>query len=304
MSDGSPENSAENPPERERGRDAGRPSEIPARGWRDVLLRVWTRVGEDNLGLVSAGVAYYALFAVFPALTALVSIYGLIADPADAERTIAGLPALPPEARALLKDPLKRVAATSGSALGSGLLAGLLISVWSATRGVSSLISAVNIAYGQRERRNFVVVQALAFLFTLGAILLAVGALFLAVTAAVAIERLPFAVAHVAALGAIPWLLLAIAFFCGTALLYRYGPDRKPAKWRWVRLGSALATALWLAASVGLSLYLARFDSYNRVYGSVGAVVVLLLWFYLTSYIVVLGAELNAELERQTRRDT
>ena len=291
-------------PERDRGRDAPSPGAIPLLGWRDVLLRVSVKVRSDNLALISAGVAYYGLFAVFPALAALISIYGLIADPVDAERQVAALPALPGEARRLLMDPLQRVAGSSGPALGSGLIASLLVSVYAATRGLSSLILALNIAYGEREQHGFFKQKAISFAFTLGAILLGIGAIAITVAAPVVLAYVPLDGASLIGLAVLPWFLLAGSFFSGVTLLYRYGPNRRPARWRWLAPGAGLSTALWLAASVGLSVYVTHFQNYNRVYGSVGAVIVLLVWFYLTAYIVMLGAELNAELEHQTRVDT
>ena len=287
-----------------RGRDALRPTQITTRGWRDVLLRVWQQVSEDNVGLISAGVAFYALLAIFPALGALVSIYGLVADPTEAGLYIAEFPAIPADVRVLVAEQLRRIATSSGSALGWGLLGSLLLSIYSASRGINALISALNIAYEEHDHRGLIHRKLLSFGFTVGAIVLGAVALAIVVAAPVALQWLPLGAVVSRALTALPWILLAGGFLSGICLLYRYAPNRRPAQWRWVTPGSVLATVLWLGASVGLSTYVGRFGDYNEVYGSVGAVVVLLLWFYLTAYIVVLGGELNAELEHQTRRDT
>jgi len=269
-----------------------------------VLLRVYAQMAEDNVGLVSAGVAYYALFAIFPALAALVSVYGLIADPGDAGRQIATLQALPLAARELLIEQVQRLTTTSESALGWSFLGSILISIYSATRGMGSLIAALNIAYEESEPRNFVGAKLVAFAFTLGAILLGVVALVIVVGAPVVLSRLPLGSAASVALSILPWLLLTGGFLSGVSLLYRYGPRRRPPKWRWVTPGALLATVLWIAAALSLSTYVARFGDYNQIYGSVGAVIVLLLWLYVTAYVVLLGAELNAEMEHQTCRDT
>jgi membrane protein len=287
-----------------RGRAAHRPSELTLLGWRDVLLRVWSQIGDDNLGLVSAGVAYYALFAIFPALGALVSLYGLVADPADVARQLGALRGLPMAVRDLLLDQLARIASSSETALGWGLVGSILLSVYSAARGMGSILIALNIAYEEPESRGFLQAKLVGFAFTLGAVLLAAVALATVVGAPIVLAWLPLGPLASLVLGVLPWLLLSASVFAGLLLLYRHGPHRTPAKWRWVVPGALVSTALWLISSLGLSLYVARFGDYNEVYGTVGAVVVLLLWFYLTAYVVVLGAELNAEMEHQTRCDT
>lgn len=287
-----------------RGRDALAPSDLTVRAWRDVVLRVWTRVDDHHVALVSAGVAYYALFAIFPALAALVSVYGLIADPADAGRQIATFRALPDAAHDLLLEQLARITGAPESSLGWGLVGSVLLSIYSATRGMGSLILAVNIAYGEKQMRGLIEAKLVGFAFTLGAILLAVLALAIVVGAPVVLRMLPLGAAATFALTLLPWVLLTGGFLAGLMLLYRYGPHRRRAKWRWVTPGAAGATVLWLVVSLSLSAYVARFGDYNEIYGSVGAVIILLLWFFATAHVVVLGAELNAAMEHQTSRDT
>lgn len=289
-----------------RGRNATRPSEIPARGWKDILLRVWQQQGEDNISIIAGGVAYYALLALFPAIAALVSLFGLIADPATIEAQIANLDGLmPPDALKILSDQARSVASAPSEGLGLGVIFGLLLTLWSASRGTNSLITALNIAYGEKERRNFFVLIALSYGLTLAALLFVITtlALIVAVPAAINLFGLNGTPVAIAA-GFVRWPILAIAVMFALGVLYRIAPCRRGAKWRWVSWGAVVATGLWLLGSAGFSLYVSNFGSYNETYGSVGAVVVLLLWFNVSAYVILLGAELNAEIEHQTARDT
>lgn len=289
-----------------RGRTAETPSDIPARGWKDILLRVWDEQGKDNVSMLSAGVAYYALLAIFPAVAALVSIYGLVADPAMIETQLSQMRGLlPPEALSIVSDQARKVATAPSQGLGFGLIFGLLLTLWSASRGTNSLVSALNIAYGETERRGFLKLAALSMGLTVAGLLFVLVAMVMivAVPAAIAIVGLKDTPIGWAA-SLIRWPILALAIVLALAVLYRYAPDRREPQWRWVSWGSATATTVWLLGSLGFSVYVSNFGSYNETYGSVGAVVVLLLWFNLTSYVVLLGAELNAEIEHQTTRDT
>lgn len=289
-----------------RGRTAVRPGDIPAPGWKDILWRTWEEQGKDNISMIAAGVAYYALLAIFPAVGALVSLYGLVADPVAVEQQIgqaAGL--LPPEALKLVTDQARQVATAPSQGLGFGLLFSLLLTLWSASRGTNAVVTALNIAYGEEERRSFVRLALLSLGLTVAGLLFLIVtlALIVAVPAAINIVGLRDTVVGWAASLA-RWPILAAAIMTALAVLYRYAPDRREPKWRWVSWGSAVATLVFLLGSAGFSLYVSSFGSYNETYGSVGAVVVLLLWFNLTSYVILLGAELNAEIEHQTARDT
>jgi len=290
--------------EGDRGRDARAPREIPAPGWRDVLLRVREESSKDNLGLISAGVAYYGLLAIFPALAAMLSIYGLVADPVQVTDQIGQLDALPQTARQLLTDQLTQIASTSSGALTWSLVGGILLSIFSATKGINALIQALNIAYDEGSSRGFIKETLTGIVFTLGALLLAICAVAIVVLAPALLTILPLGPVAKVIGATLPWLLLTLGFMTGVAMLYRYGPVRERAEWHWITPGSLFATIAWVIASLGFSFYVSHFGTYNETYGSVGAVVVLLLWFYLTAYIIVLGAELNAELEHQTRHDT
>ncbi|MCK6550179.1 YihY/virulence factor BrkB family protein [Myxococcota bacterium] len=289
----------------ERGRDAESPAEIPRRGWRDIALRTKEQLDADNIGIVAAGVAFYAFLSIFPALTALVSIYGLVADPADVERNVAGLAGvLPKEALSILGDQLHGLASTQTGALGVGAIAGILLAIWSASKGVKALMTALNIAYGERERRGFLRVNATA----LGLVVAGLVAALLSLGAIVAI---PIVLDLSSAPGwledlvhVVRWPILAAAIVAVLTVVYRYGPSRDRPRWTWVSWGSGLSTISWLVASIAFSIYVANFGDYNESYGTFGAIVVLLMWLFISAYVVLLGAELNAELEHQTERDT
>ncbi len=289
-----------------RGRHADTPSAIPKAGWKDVLWRVWDELGKDNISMVAAGVAYYALLAIFPAVAAAVSIYGLVADPAGIEQQtgqLAGL--LPPDALRIIHDQAQSVASAPPQGLGIAALFGLLLTLWSASRGTNSLITALNIAYGEEERRGFVKLAFLSLALTVAGLVFMIMTLALVVAVPAAISLLGLRGTPVDWIASLArWPILTVAVLIALAALYRYAPDRREPKWRWVTWGSALATALWLLGSAAFSIYVSNFGTYNETYGSVGAVVVLLLWFNLTSYVILLGAELNAEIEHQTARDT
>lgn len=294
--------------EADRGRSAERPREIPASGWRDIALRVWNQIGDLNLSMFAAGVAYYSLFAIFPALAAAVSIYGLVADPTDVERQVGVLSGvLPREAAGLITGQLHRISSTSSNALSVGLLFGVLLALWGAASGVKALITALNVTYGEREKRGFVRLNAIALLLTLGAIIFAVLSLALIVALPALLSSLGIGGLGEAGrfiVSALRWPLLALVILFGLAVLYRYGPSRDQPRWRWVSWGASVAVVLWLVASALFSFYVSNFGNYNKTYGSIGAVVILLLWFYLTAFIVLLGAALNAEMEHQTKKDT
>lgn len=290
---------------RDRGRRADRPSEIPARGWRDIVLRVWRQVGEHHVSIVAAGVAFYAMLAIFPAITAFVSLYGLIADPAQVERQFAALRGVVPDAAwILLNEQLKAVAAVRPGSLGLGAAIGLLIALWSAGAGVRALMTALNIVYREEEKRGIISFSLTGLALTC----VLVGGAMVSLTVIVAVplifEFLRLGELVETAIGGLTWLGLAVLVVLGLAVLYRYGPSRRQAKLRWVSWGAVVATALWLLASILFSLYAASFADYNKTYGALGAVIVLLMWFWISAYVVLLGAELNAEMEHQTRKDT
>jgi membrane protein len=288
-----------------RGRSAEVPQDIPRAGWRDILLRTRRQIGEDRLSIIAAGVAFYALMAIFPALIATVAIYGLLADPQQVEQHVAAVSGLlPREAADILLQQLHDLVGTSQGALGAGAVGGLVLALWSAGAGVRTLMQALNVAYDEEEKRGFFRFHGTALALTLGAIVAAAVAIGFLVALPVALKFLGLGAVAETLIAYARWPLVAAAMITALSVLYRYGPSRDAPRWRWASWGAVLATALWLAASALFSLYVSQFGSYNETYGSVGAVVILLMWFLLSAYAVLIGAELNAEMERQTRKDT
>jgi membrane protein len=283
---------------------ASAPSEIPSKGWKDIALRVWRKFNSDRILLISAGVTFYAILAIFPAIAALVSIYGLVADPNTINQHVNDLRGVMPDgALDIIGDQVKRLAAKGNGTLGLTLAASLLLSLWSANGGVKSVFDALNIAYEETEKRGFFRLTLQSLVFTGGALLFVILALTAIVVVPVALQFLGVdEKAWYVALLRWPALLLVVIF--GLAVLYRFGPSRNKAKWRWVSPGSALAAVLWLLASGLFSWYVAHFGSYNQTYGSLGAAIGFMTWIWISTIVVLLGAELNAETERQTAMDT
>lgn len=290
----------------DRGRMAGKPSEIPKRGWWDILLRVKDEASADNLGIIAAGVAFQALFALFPMLAAIISIYGLVADPASVESQLQSLGGLlPAEAQGILAEQLKSLTSTSSAGLSFGLALSVLLALWGATRGVKAVMDSLNIVYDEPEKRGFFRYNLTALAITTGAVLFAILALILVAIAPAVLNFLGLTGSWVSLLiKGLRWPVLGLIALIGLAAIYRYAPSRAEPQWKWVSWGAVMAVALWLVGSALFSWYVSSFGDFNKTYGSVGAVIILLTWFYLSAYIVLIGAELNAEMEHQTARDT
>jgi membrane protein len=273
-----------------------------------VLWRTYSGINDKNLFLVAGGVTYYVLLALFPALLALVFIYGLVFDRAQVEQQVNAMAGvLPDSARQLIAAELHQIVSSSGGALSVGVVISVLFALWSASRGMSGLMSGLDIAYGEAEQRSFIRFNLIALGLTLG--LLVAGVIAIALVAV-----LPAVTAALQGGGGgrvIKWVVLIVewpillgVFMALLAVLYRYAPDRRTPQWRWASPGAIVASVLWIAGSILFSIYVANFGNYNATYGSLGAVVVLLTWLYLSAFVVLLGAEINAEIERQTKRDT
>lgn len=290
---------------KDRGTRADRPSEIPKSGWKNVFLRVKDQLDEDNIGILAAGVAFYFFLALFPTLGAFVSIYGLAMDPAKVEEQMSQLTtALPAQAHETLGEILHNIVQSSNDTLGWALVLGIILSLWSANKGTKSLFEGVNIAYDEKNKRGFIKQNALTMLFTLGAIVVGIISITLIAGFPALVKSLPLPEIVKTVIGWGRWLLLAaIVMFC-LALVYQYAPYRDDAKFRWVSWGAFIATILWLGGSLLFSFYVDNFGNYNETYGSVAAIIVLLLWLNLTCFIILLGAEINSELEHQTAKDT
>lgn len=287
------------------GRHARSPREIPKQGWRDILLRVKNEIGNDNIGLISAGVAFYFLLAVFPMITAFLSIYGLVFDPAEARSQLEALAdVLPNEAHDLLTQQAAQLAEGSSSGLGLGALFSILLALWSARKGTTAMIIALNIVYDEKDERNFIQQMILSFSLTLGLVVFFIVSLAFVAVAPVVLGVVGLGGVAETAINILRWPLLGLLAVIALSVMYRTCPDRDSPKWRWLTPGAVLAVVLWLISSGLFSWYVSSFGNYNETYGSIGAVVILLFWFYISAYVFLMGAELNAEMEHQTRHDT
>lgn len=287
------------------GRGAERPGDIPAEGWKDIAIRVKQEVKEDHTSLCAAGVAFFGFLAAIPAMAALVSIYGIFADPAQIEARVGDLlGTMPEEARSLLTSQLESIVGQSGGSLGLSVAIGIALSLWSASSGMAHLIEAINMAYDEREGRGMVKRRGLSLLLTVGAVLFVVSAVALIGALPAVLDQTGLGSGARWAINLLVWPLLAVGFAAALGVLYRYGPNREEPRWAWVTWGSAVAVAVWLAGSLVFRFYVSNFGSYNETYGSLAAVAVLLLWLFLTSFAVLLGAEVNSEMEHQTAKDT
>jgi membrane protein len=288
-----------------RGRDAAAPEDFPARGWRDILWRVFWSVPQDRVLPTAGSVAFFVLLAVFPGLATLVSLYGLFADPGGIRGQLVLLHGVVPEGvLALVGDELARVASQRGEALGLAFLISSAVALWSANSGAAALFDALNVVYKEREKRSLARFYATTFLFTLGATCFAIVAAGAVVVLPLALGLLGLTTSAERVISAVRWPLLLLAVVLCLALVYRFGPSRRPAKWRWVSWGSVVAAALLVGVSVLYSWYVVSFDSYSRIYGALGAGVGFMTWIWLSIVVVLVGAELNAEMERQTAVDT
>jgi membrane protein len=286
------------------GRRAEAPGEIPPRGWKDIAVRVKDEAKRDNLTLVAAGMAFYGLLATAPALAAVVALYGLVSTPEDVQRHMDSVStALPAEARQLLDEQLRQVVSASGSAKGISLVLGVALALWSTSAAMKHLMEALSSMYDEEEERGFVMLRLEALLLTVGAIafvLLALGLLALVPTVAETVGQDTLSTAVEIA----RWPALLVLMMVALSVLYRLGPDRDQPKWRWVSWGAVIGTVIWIVASLGFSLYTSTFGNYSKTYGSMAVVIVTMLWLWLTALSILLGAEINAELERQTHRDS
>lgn len=290
---------------RQPGADADRPGELPRRGWVQVLKRAWKESSLDNVGLLAGGVAYSAFMALVPSLVAAVMVYGLVSTPEDVARQVEEVgSALPSEAQTLLTDQMERIASAPQQGLGIGLVIALLLALWSASAGVAGLVGALNSVYDEVDERNFVKKRGLSLLLTVGALVFVAVAVGLVAVLPAVLDTLGLGVAATAVVQVLRWLGLVLAFVVALAVLYRVAPDRDSPRLRWVTPGAVVATVLWVIASAGFSLYVDRFGSYGDTYGPIAGVVVLLLWFFITAWVILLGGEINAEAELQTAKDT
>ena len=287
------------------GRGADSPTEIPPRGWLEIAKRTFQQIGEDRVMDEAASVTFYTLLALFPAMAALVSLYGLVADPHTISENLSAVSGFVPGGGVqIISDQLKSLTSGPPKALGFGVILGLATSLWSANAGIKGLFDALNVVYDEKEERSFIRRTLITLGFTIGALvfLILMIAGIVALPAALNFVGLQQTTAILLKLARWPILLVMLALLL--ACVYRYGPSRRPARWRWVSWGSALATVVWLLVSLLFSYYVEHFGNYNKTYGSLGAAVGFMTWIWISSIVVLSGAELNAEMEHQTARDS
>lgn len=288
-----------------RGRDAEAPTEIPPAGWKDIVWRLYRGIGEDHILLTAAGVTFYLLLALVPTLSAFVAIYGLFNDRAsvlDHVQLLVGV--IPAGAVDILREQLTRLTVESAEKLGLTLIFSVLIALWSASAGVKAMFEAMNVAYHEKERRSFIVFNGLALLFTLGSAIAAV--LVLAV-----VLILPAVLALLRGGEGLEWTVRAASYVAMLAVialsisaLYRWGPSREQAKWRWITPGAIFAVLMLGLTSVTFSWYVSNFSNNDATYGSLSAVIGLMTWLWISTTLVILGAEINSEIEHQTAQDS
>jgi membrane protein len=287
----------------ERGRLAAAPSEIPAKGWKDILLRVYANIDEHRILALAAGMTYYSILAIFPALAALVAIYGLFSDPTSIAKQLDDLGGfMPGGAIDVAREQLTRVASKGNHTLGLTFVIGLAVALWSANAAMKSLFDTLNIVYGEKEKRGFFKLNAISLAFTVagvGCILLALGAV---VVIPVALNYLLLSDAADLLVRVARWPIMFVGLALALACIYRFGPSRETPRWRWITWGSVAAAALWLVASGLFSWYAANFGTFNQTYGSLGAVIGFMTWLWISAIAILLGAELDAEMEHQTER--
>ncbi|WP_350585841.1 YihY/virulence factor BrkB family protein [Pseudoalteromonas sp. RB2-MNA-CIBAN-0110] len=291
--------------EAKRGQQAEQPAHIPFIGWWDIVKRIFKQMSEDNLSIVAAGVAFYVLLAIFPAIAAMVSVYAYFSSPTDISEHLSKIVTLlPPSTSELILSQVSSLAKTSSASLSLSAIGTLILTIWSSSKGSQALITACNISYREYEKRSFFQAQLVRFLFSVGAIVVAIFALLIIGILPIVLNLVGLKESIDLLIKLISWPLLAFTFNFALVLLYRYAPHRKPAKWRWITMGSSIATVLWILASIGFSFYVSRFSSYNETYGSLGGVVIMLMWLYISAYIITLGAVINAATEQQTGKDS
>jgi membrane protein len=288
-----------------RGRAANSPEDIPPRGWRDILWRVLWSISANRILSTSGSVAFFALLAVFPGVAAIVSLYGLFADASTISKHLVLLSGfLPGGVLQLFADQITLISGQRSETLGTAFIGGLLVAFVSANSGIAALFDALNVVYDEREKRSLLRFYATTFLFTLAGIVFVLLAIAGVIVLPLMLKFIGSATTTEWLLTIVRWPILLVTIVVSLACIYRYGPSRRGARWRWVTWGSILGALLWIAASMLFSWYVATFDSYNRIYGSLGAGIGFMIWLWLSAVIVLLGGQLNAEMEHQTARDT
>lgn len=291
--------------EQARGRYADTPSDIPTLGWKDILIRAFRNIADDRIIALAAGVTFYGILAIFPALAALVSIYGLFADPSIIQRDIHALSSvLPPGVIDVVGAQMRRLVSRPPSTLGTTFAVSLLFSLWSANSGIQSLFDALNIVYHEKEKRSYPKLYGISLTFTLAGLGFSLIAIALVAVLPVALSYFPLGAETAALFRYMRWPIMLVLIALAIAVFYRFGPSREKAQWRWVTWGSLLASILWVGASILFSWYTTTLASYDKTYGSLGTIIIFMTWVWISNVVILLGAELDAEIEHQTIQDT
>ena len=287
------------------GRQADKPTAIPAKGWWQIAKRVFAQISDDRVMAEAAGVTFYVLLAIFPALATLVSLYGLISDPKTISQNLSMVSGFMPGGGVqILHDQINALTSGPPKALGLGVVVGLLTSLWSANAGIKALFDALNVVYDEKEKRGFIRRTLLTLGFTLGALVFVIIAMSGVVVLPAVLNFIGFGATTDLLLKLARWPALLVILSLFLAAVYRYGPSRLKARWGWVSWGGGAATLCWLIVSLAFSYYVENFGNYNKTYGSLGAAIGFMTWIWLSTTVVLVGAELNAEMEHQTARDT
>lgn len=288
-----------------RGHNAEKPKQIPKKGWKDIASRVKDQLTKDHVSIVSAGIAFYFFLAIFPAIAAALSIYGLVMEPAQVEQQMSQLAnVLPEQAHQMVSNILERQSEKSESSLGWSLILSILISLWSANKGTKAVFEGVNITYDEIDERGFFKLNAVTLLFTIGGIIIGFIAIAMVVVFPALIDKIGLPSTLETIIQLLRWPILALIVIFALAAVYKVAPYRKSPEFKWTSWGAIIATVFWLAGSLLFSLYVNNFSSFDETYGSFAAIIILMLWFFLTAFIILLGAEINSEMEHQTSQDT
>jgi membrane protein len=272
---------------------------------KEILLRVNERQSSDNIDVVAAGVAFYGIFSLFPGITSLVSLYALVSDPVEVQRQFASMRAfIPEEAYRIIFQQIRDIVSTSSGKLSIGFAGGLVLTLWGASRAMRAIIMALNVVYQTKEeRRGFIKLNLVAVFLTVCAVLFVIVSLFFIVAVPPLFAIFDFLIEYQGVVFVSRWILLAVFTIFGLTLIYRYAPNIKRRKWRFSSWGAITVTILWLLGSYLFSYYVHNFGNFNELYGSMGAFIILLMWFYITAYLILVGAQLNAEIENQFSAD-
>jgi membrane protein len=278
---------------------------MPWKGWKDILWRTYQQLNEDRVLAVAAGVVFYGLLALFPGITALVSLYGLFAKASTINEHLSLLAGfLPGGAMDIIQEQVNRLVSKGDAKLSLGFIFGLGLALWSANAGMKAVMDALNVVYDEEEKRGFIKLTLVSLAFTVAGILSTLLALGAVVVLPVVLNYVGFGSLGEILLKVLRWPLLLALIIIGLAVLYRFAPSRREPRWQWLTVGSVIAAVAWLLSSALLSWYLSNFGNYDATYGSLGAGIGLMMWMWISSIVILFGAELNSEIEHQTARDS